>query len=237
MNQARILRKHRKSNVQRGQRGLALIFVLIMMLLVFSVAALSVRIGTQGTRIAGAERDRNVAFQGAEAALLDAEMDIFDPALSDRACTLLDKAVEPGCSSGGESKGICAMDPAQPNKPVYKLVDFEESNPDERKYAIYGEFTRRQYSFKGSADTAESFSSAATPASPPKYIIERVSLASPLQATDSNGVSKPLGTGLNLGTFLVTALGYGYSKNTQVMLQALIIYPKKAGRCAGDALQ
>lgn len=218
------------------QQGMALIFVLLMTMLVFSVATLATRIGTQGTRIAGAERDRNVAFQAAEAALLDAEIDIFDPELSDRACDMHDKPTEPGCGKGEYSRGICSLDPMQADKPLYKLVDFNEADNDERRYVTYGEYTKREFSFKRSGDTSLEYSTAATPAAPPKYIIERVALASPLTGTDSNGAVKRIGTGVNVGSFMVTAVGYGYSKNTQVVLQALILYPKKAGRCAGETL-
>ena len=61
------------------QRGMALVFVLIMISIVFVIAAVSSRIVTLGERAARNDRDRQVAFQAAEAALSDAERDIMGP--------------------------------------------------------------------------------------------------------------------------------------------------------------
>lgn len=58
---------------------MALIFVLIMISIVFVIAAVSSRVVTLGERAARNDRDRQVAFQAAEAALSDAELDIMGP--------------------------------------------------------------------------------------------------------------------------------------------------------------
>ena len=61
---------------RRAQGGLALIFVLIMMTIVFSIVTITARIATQGDRAARNDRDRQVAFNAAEAAVNEALEDI-----------------------------------------------------------------------------------------------------------------------------------------------------------------
>ena len=58
---------------------MALVFVLIMISIIFVIAAVSSRVVTLGERTARNDRDRQTALQSAEAALSDAEMDIMGP--------------------------------------------------------------------------------------------------------------------------------------------------------------
>ena len=62
-------RKHIKLFSKRPQKGLALIVVLGMMSVVFVVSAISVRLTLLAERSARNDRDRQIAFQSAEAAL------------------------------------------------------------------------------------------------------------------------------------------------------------------------
>jgi type IV pilus assembly protein PilX len=234
------VKKHKIPSIsalrQKRQHGMALIFVLVMMTLVFSIAALSARIGTQGSRIAGAERDRQIALQGAEAALVDAESDITDPGLSSRSCSMSEGVGAPGCSADSSYRGICDIDPDNVDKPLYKLVNWDEDEDDQRRYANYGEFTNRASGFATGVQTSKGLSDVGKPASAPKYIIQRVKLAGSLMATDNNGVKRRLPADYADGTYLITSVGYGFSKRTQVMLQAVVIHPVKANRCTGKSL-
>ncbi len=68
--------KMRQRHVRRRaplQRGLALVSVLLLMMVVMVMAAASMRSATLEERMAGHARDRQIAFQMAEAALRDAE--------------------------------------------------------------------------------------------------------------------------------------------------------------------
>lgn len=217
------------------QRGMALIFVMLMMGMVFSIAAISARIGTQGERMARADRDRQVALQGAESALIDAEMDIMDPRAGSRACSMLDSAAEPGCSFDSELRGICSPDLATPDKPTYKVVDFSETDNDKRRYVIYGEFTNRQAGFAVSANQTGGVSGNAIPVELPRYIIEKVALSGVMGKT-SDGTVLPVNLRKDAGSYRVIAVGYGYSKSTQVMLEATIFAPVIANKCTGGGL-
>ena len=214
---------------RRGQGGMALIFVLVMMSLVFSIAAISARLSTQGERVGASERDRQVALQGAEAALLDAEREISEPTESQRSCALHFAAFAPGCSAELGLRGLCNADDVNVNVPTYKLVDFNETDDDSRKYVRYGEFTDLSYSFAGNVTSGIGAAEIGKPAAPPKYIIERRKLAVPLDGVDQNGALRKVP--LDFGAYVVTAVGYGLSKRTMVMLQAVIVHPKPANRC------
>ncbi len=215
---------------------MALAFVLIMLALVFSIAAVSSRIATSGERAARSDRDRQVAFQAAEAALSDAELDIMHPA-STRGCEFPDVFPEPGCGADSNQRGICTTDLAQPNEPLYKVVDFDEQEDTLRKYVRFGEFTggvTRLESFQAK-DLNNSDSAASTvgiPADAPKYIIERVTMANDLRGiVDATGQIVNIPAAQTRGAFVVTAIGYGYAKSTKVILQALIFKPSKSAQC------
>lgn len=67
----------RSSTTQRvRERGFALIFVMVMLLLCGLVALSSARLGWLSERMVGAESDQQRAFAAAEALLRDAELDI-----------------------------------------------------------------------------------------------------------------------------------------------------------------
>ena len=218
----------------RPQRGVALIFVLVMMSLVFSIAAISARLSSSGERVGASERDRQVALQGAEAALIDAEREITEPLESQRACSLHFAAFAPGCSAETDLRGLCNADITNSDTPLYKLIDFNENDDDLRKYVRYGEFTSLTYEFAGNETSSIGLADVGKPASPPKYIIERKKLAVPLDGVDQNGLLRKVQ--MDYGTYVVTAVGYGLSKRTMVMLQAVIVHPKPANRCAGSSL-
>ncbi len=217
------------------QRGMALIFVMLMMSLVFSIAAISARVGTQGERLARADRDRQVAMQAAESALIDAEMDILDPRAGSRACSMLDSIAEPGCSFDSELRGICSPDLVNPDKPIYKVVNFAEADDDARRYVIYGEFTNRKDGFSISTTQTGGIAGTATPVQLPRYIIEKVALSGVMGKT-ADGTVIPVNLRKDAGAYRVIAIGYGYSKSTQVMLEATIFAPVIANKCSGGGL-
>ena len=74
-----LTRSRRQLPVARRARGMALVFVLIMMSIIFVIAAVSSRLVTEGERTARNDRDRQTALQAAEVALSDAEVDIMGP--------------------------------------------------------------------------------------------------------------------------------------------------------------
>ena len=189
---------------------MALIFVLIMVSIVFVIAAVSSRIVTLGERAARNDRDRQTAFQAAEAALSDAEMDIMGPnpggtsAGTNRVAIFGTLPADLGaCSSETATRGYCG--PLQSGD--YKAIFAVESGS--RQYANFGEFTDREDQFPVST-------TGALPAKLPRYIIEKSAI---------NYRNRAETAGKPFDAFVVTAIGYGLQPSTQVVLQAVISKP------------
>jgi type IV pilus assembly protein PilX len=94
------------------QRGVALLTALLLMLAVLMTGIAAARSAIGSAKIAGHERDRMLALQGAMAGLADAEVDIeggADPA-SARAAALASAdpaAFADGCRGGAPYEGLC----------------------------------------------------------------------------------------------------------------------------------
>lgn len=220
-----------------SQHGMALIVVLGMLSVVFVIATISIRLTLLAERSARNDRDRQIAFQAAEAALSDAELDIMGPntATSSR-CALIDaKQVSlftAGCgaSSTDKTRGLCSSNvPTEDTnyKPLYATINFDVAASDDgnRKYANFGEFTGRESFFKDATGGGVS-------SKKPRYIIETIPNYQAIAKTTNPDGKSNIGPGIQpQSAFLVTALGYGVSDNTRVMLQSLIFKPLKTPGC------
>ncbi len=192
---------------------MALVFVLIMISIVFVIAAVSSRIVTLGERAARNDRDRQTALQAAEAALSDAELDIMGPvsamgpAANQRVAMFGTLPADAGCSSNVDSnpptRGFCGPLPSG----AYKAIFAVDSGTVQ--YATFGEFTDR-------ADQFPVSTSGALPAKLPRYIIEKSTI---------NYRNRAETAGKPFDAFVVTAIGYGLQSSTQVVLQAVISKP------------
>jgi type IV pilus assembly protein PilX len=190
---------------QPGQRGMALVFVLIMISIIFVIAAVSSRIVTLGERAARNDRDRQTALQSAEAALSDAEIDIMGPntATTQRVAMFGTLPADQGCSNVSTTRGFCGGLATGDYKAIF--AD-ESSSPS---YAIFGDFTGRVADFPIST-------TGALPAKLPRYIIEKSLISFRNRATTA---------GAPFDAFIITAIGYGLQPGTQVVLQAVISKP------------
>jgi type IV pilus assembly protein PilX len=215
----------KKTSFKRPQKGMALIIVLGMMSVVFVVAAISVRLTLLAERSARNDRDRQLAFQSAETALADAELDIMGPnSAANKRCSVRSKHLEglfvPDCGAdtSNKTRGLCGLN-STASKPLYTTINFEESDDTLRRFANFGEFTGRTSTFTATGSGGLS-------ASAPKYIIEVVNHVPPVSANGKPVEAAPLEQ-----AFLVTAVGYGASVNTKVMLQAMIFKPLATPGC------
>ena len=110
----------------RRQAGIALITALVLMLAVLMTGIASARGALQGTRGAAYERDRVLAMQMAQAALVDAEHDIDGGAApgSARASAIVGGSADAfigGCLGARPYSGLCAHD-ADPNRQLARLA-------------------------------------------------------------------------------------------------------------------
>lgn len=200
------MRSIRFHKVQRGVvLGMVLLWLMLGTLLVLS----AVNNALQEQKAARSYRDRAIAFQSAEAGLIDAESDIEhspSPTMSrsdffaiDRSdgFPLNDQAV---CQQGrgNHFQGMCR---SVPNHELLMLLaaDLRADGPPASPMSVeYGRFTGRHMQIAGGS----------LPARLPRYLIELVA--------DPRGRA-----GAPLFIYRITAIGFGPQADTQVVLQSL----------------
>jgi type IV pilus assembly protein PilX len=133
------------------QGGASLIVVLIMLSAIFILVAFGSRLTLLGEKSARNDRDRQIAFQAAEAALSDAEIDIMGPnsATNSRVCDVHSRKVDlftDGCGNTTLDRGLCATNTSATD-PLFKSIDFEDTS-NTRRYASLGDFTGRNVGFQ-----------------------------------------------------------------------------------------
>ncbi|MCW5220883.1 hypothetical protein D8B23_05385 [Verminephrobacter aporrectodeae subsp. tuberculatae] len=193
---------------------MSLVIVMLILIVVSLLGVAGVRIAMMAER--GTRNDRNqlIAWQAAEAALVDAEMDIVgQPANSTnkRNDVFKQGAIDfskflSGCGSSDKSTGLCNLNAT--GKAAWLAVDFEKTGPD-AKTVEFGKFTGR---------TFPAGEKGIQPKKPPRYVIEVV--------PDKHGSNSYRTTAPNSGTgpsyvYRVTTMGFGPSGDTQVVLQMI----------------
>jgi type IV pilus assembly protein PilX len=196
--------KHHRQPADARQSGVSLIIVLIVLTIVSLLGVAGIQISTMSERSSRNDRDQQIAWQSAEAALLDAELDIIDPAISTRNLIFSEgeeAAFLSGCGNAGNSRGLCSLVSA--GKPAWLTVDFSTTGAGAAT-TEYGEFTGRVFS----AGTA-----GVQPARAPRYVIE------PIQDYNGGGESRNLSSQKPKYVYRVTAMGYGPRADIQAVLQ------------------
>ena len=193
------------------QTGASLIVVLLILVVVSILGVSGIQISMMGERSARNERDNQIAWQAAEAALIDAEFDIEGlPANSTaRRNTIfalgktdIAKFI-PNCGNSGQMRGLCALNAAGTNtKPAWLSVDFTNTGNDAATTAL-GTFTGRNFPSGGVG---------IQPAKSPRYVIEAIS------DPDQSRTTKPTDVKY---IYRVTAMGFGPNPETQTVLQML----------------
>lgn len=184
---------------RQAEAGASLIMVMLILVVVSLLGVGGAQIALMSERGARNDRDQLVAWQAAEAALIDAEFDIIGPgpASTTRVALLDGKQAVPfvaGCGNSGNSVGLCSL-PAT-GKPAWLTVNFETIGGIAATTAL-GTFTGKTFAAGGVG---------IQPAKVPRYIMELV--------------PDPMGDAAN-PTFLyrVTAMGFGPRDDIQAMVQ------------------
>lgn len=191
------------ARVRRKQRGFSLITTLILLIVVTALgigASQMVLLSERSTRF---DRDMQIAFQAAEAALIDAEFDIRGPntSASQRMASFSatsELGFMDGCGTG-TARGLC-LPAADGQKPVWYSVDFSDESTGANT-AKFGDFTGRTFS---------TGTTGIRPEMPPHYIIEVIA-----DNTPGSSASK------KKTLFRVTAMGFGPRKETQAVVQMI----------------
>lgn len=183
----------------RRQAGVSLVVVMMILVIVSMLGIAASRIAISAERGARSDRDLQVALQSAEAALMDAEFDIFGPAASDRRAVFGSQPdlslFSAECGNSGASTGLCALAPA--GRPSWLRVDMTGA-----RAAEFGQFTHRTFQAGGSG---------LNPARRPAYVIEAL----------RDPADRDLGGASPQYIYRVTAMGFGPRVDTRVVLQML----------------
>lgn len=195
------MNSHAMNPVQRLpglQRGASLLMVMIILVVVSLLGLAGVQIAAMGERSARNDRDQQIAWQSAEAALIDAEFDIYGPVSSSRravfgaAPNLSQFQVDCGENTAA---GLCAL--VATGKPAWLTVNFNSN-----KAAEFGQFTGRTFSAGGAG---------IKPAARPRYVTEAIRDPS----------DRDMGSTSPTYIYRVTAMGFGPRKEIQAVVQML----------------
>lgn len=197
--------------------GFSLIVVLLLLVVVTVLGVGAAQLSLVNERSARNDRDNEIALQAAEAALVDAELDILgpNPNAASRLCLFNNKDVAPfveGCGSNA-NLGLCASN-APGTTPAWMKADL---SPSSTTSVAYGTFTGQKYVVgKG-----------ATPAALPRYIVEVIRNNGGWQVNRLENA----GSGNATNIFRVTAVGFGVDADTQVALQTNLYKPAVSAGC------
>jgi type IV pilus assembly protein PilX len=190
------------------QRGASLIVVMMVLTVVSLLGIAGIQIATMSERGARNDRDMQIAWQAAEAALIDAEFDIYgpgEPVNANRRAIFKNSndisSFVAGCGDTGVSVGLCTL--VDTGKPAWLTVDFTNTSSSART-AVFGQFTNRSFA---------SGSLGIQPSKPPRYIIE------PIPDPDRDQSS-----GVTTYIYRVTAMGFGPRDDIQAVLQMIYRY-------------
>jgi type IV pilus assembly protein PilX len=210
--------------------GFSLIVSLMMLIVIIILGISGSQMAINEERGARADRDRQIAFQAAEAALKDAEQEIYgstsapcdqpglptstrmrSPPGGPKTCfsEAWSLGFLPGCTASPNA-GLCATSNATPiylDANVKFAADAKGSGNNHT--VAYGTFTGKVFA----SQSVLGNTSLPISAYPPRYVIELV----PKDVAYTSATEIP-----NPKMFRVTAVGFGANANTQVMLQSVV---------------
>lgn len=189
---------------KEGQQGASLVIALLMLVVILMLGASSAQIALQEQKAARNDRDRQIAFQAAEAALMDAELDIEGATGENARSALFERhsaeGFVEGCGNGMSSRhlGLCSR-AAEGATPIWQEVDFLDTSSSPASVP-YGHFTGQFF------QTA----AGSLPSKLPRYIIELMPFNQEGQGATAEDMTY---------FYRVTAIGFGLRDSTQVVLQ------------------
>jgi type IV pilus assembly protein PilX len=202
----------RPSPARGDESGISLVIVMMILVIVSLLGVSAAQIALMGERGARNDRDTQLAWQSAEAALVDAEFDIRGTATTPaRSVTTFGMGsgsqVDPNlfltdCGGPGSQQGLCnALLAAPTTKPAWLTVDFTTTGSSAKSVAL-GTFTGRTFA---------SGVTGAQPAKAPRYVVE--ALQDPIGRDRSSPVIQYV--------YRVTAMGFGPRADIQSVVQMI----------------
>lgn len=193
------------SRTQCDQRGVTLIIVLLILVVVSLLGAGAAQIALMSERGARNDRDQQIAWQAAEAGLIDAEIDMWNNTSANTRKSFFDGKTtyvfpDAGCGTTGTSQGLCAS--VLTGKPAWLTVDFTTTGTTAQTTG-YGDKTGRNFQSGGAG---------IQPAQAPRYVIEPIVVAPFLG--DASTMEREV-------VYRVTVMGFGPRADIQSVLQML----------------
>lgn len=183
------------------QSGASLVISLLMMTVIMMLGLSAAQLALQGERSARNTRDRQIAFEAAQTALLDARKDIYSGQRAVYFSETSTVGFSVGCGQGTTMEiGLC--DTRENPVTAWQMVDFTEEHSAKIQYATYGQFTKAEMPAGEGSLTAKK----------PRYIID---VLSDLKSKEEADIEQRV-------LYRITAVGFGVRDTTQVMLQAII---------------
>lgn len=184
----------------RRPEGSALVMSLLMLTVILLLATAATQMALQGEKSSRNDRDRQIAFQAAEAALADAEADIEQARAHffGNEAAIVTVLAEGACGIGEQNPllGICRR-LSEHAVPAWKQIDFV-ADREHMQSVPYGHFTGNRFQTGGGM----------LPSLPPRYLIESLPERIPGQSLDRARY-----------LYRITAIGFGTRPVTQVALQ------------------
>ncbi|NTV09651.1 MAG: hypothetical protein HGA47_02650 [Zoogloea sp.] len=199
----------RRRHAARRQRGMALVVTLMILMVITLLAITAARMGTQEERMSRATRERQIAFQASEAALVDARQELFSAAGSTRSMVFSGASsftadcgtAQPG--SGSVFRGLC-------------LPATTGTTPAWQTYMNTQGVTRGTFARNADGTTAPAFDSTlghqGAVSAQPRYLIEVICSA-------TVGESLRFGAGCQRPRYRTTSQGFGASAGTSALVQ------------------
>ena len=162
-------------HLSQRQDGVSLVVVLLLLIIVSMLGVASMQIATMGERGARNDRDMQLAWQSAEAALVDAEIDLAGPNIAtvSRTSKIAANPALPdfGCQTSTEWRGLCSPVTSGTDKPTWLTIDFTNTANTAPSVAL-GTFTARSF-----ASAGEAMGTGIQPSLLPRYIAEDVTVS------------------------------------------------------------
>jgi type IV pilus assembly protein PilX len=181
------------------QRGASLIMVLLVLIVVSALGIGGAQIALMGEKSARNDSNYQMAWQSAEAALQESEVDMRTGTRQGYFAPGVKSWFLEGCGPTGTTKGLCAE--AATGKPVWLTADMSSSASVATEF---GEFTSRGFSAGNTG---------IQPAKKPRYLIEV------LEDPDVGGNIKSGSQKKYI--YRVTSMGFGPREDIQAVMQMI----------------
>lgn len=185
----------------KRHQGTALLMCMLIVAVVALLGMSGARIALQDERAGRNDRDRKLAFQAAEAALLDAQLDIEQASDTPRGALFGTMAPRFPAQCGTAGMGRAGVLLGLCDGAAWQRTDFTDDTPAHARTAAYGRFTGQTMQ-AGAGPLQQRL---------PRYLIEAHADRRAGAVADLSGSTR---------IYRISAMGFGAHDGTRVLLQS-----------------